>query len=193
MAHVYSKLDLQSLPTLASMYGDGPISYIDCDSVMIKCLPVILFAINGMKANSVVAYMTEDSSVILREMNRTVRYDCELFFEKMRGGEIAVEIEVGSEIRATRNCWITINKKSPYTDSLEEMLFGYRELMREIRGDESALSLCRKAYNDWVDLPTQDHLEILKSRYETLNLRMMGLLCGFDHKDGPVRRALGIS
>lgn len=131
------------------------------------------------------------------------RHTKEEFLADLEKGWITVDIPDGEELRICNQDLVVIQGKTNYQDG--RLMFVHKWITKESfkmevldaidrsLGNESAASICYKAFEKYQAEPTDENLKRLRIAYGNVpQHKRLYILGDQDLKDGPIRGVLGI-
>ena len=115
--------------------------------------------------------------------------DLDVVLQRVSSGELSTKVPDGSLIRfdGLGSCRVSAGHWFVEIEQRREEL---RDLLRQARGHDSAITNCRNAFSTFTEAPTDESRESLRLAYEAVpkHLRMY---CGdMDSKDSAIRHVL---
>ncbi|NML37727.1 hypothetical protein HHL17_11030 [Chitinophaga sp. G-6-1-13] len=127
-----------------------------------------------------------DLTISLSRLEKTVDINLEEFEELINKEIIVSEIPAGSIVNIYGLGSFTV-QEAQYTTDIKEKLLEVRDLIKELKGEPSAIDVCREAYQRYIDHPTLNNKEQLKISYEAVPDHQKMYVGDMDTKDTAVR------
>ncbi|MGN7819326.1 DUF7638 domain-containing protein [Chitinophaga sp. 22536] len=127
-----------------------------------------------------------DLTIHLSRLEKAVYITLEEFEELIAKEIIVSEVPVHAKVNIHGLGSFTVQKELYATD-IREKLLEVRDIIRELKGEPSSIEVCRTAYQQYLDNPTLENKEQLKSSYEAVPDHQKMYVGDMDTKDVAVR------
>ncbi|MBC9930159.1 DUF7638 domain-containing protein [Chitinophaga qingshengii] len=127
-----------------------------------------------------------DLTIGLHRLENTVSLTLPEFEELIQKEIIIAEIPDQARVHIYGLGSFTILKRQ-YSNDIQEKLLEVKDMIREIKGEPSSIDVCRAAYQQYLDQPTQENKELLRTSYENVPDHQKMYVGDMDTKDVAVR------
>ncbi len=128
----------------------------------------------------------DENSIIVSRIKNPFEISLDKLEEMIKNKEIISQPEIGKRVNIFNFGSFEI-KQEDYSYSISEKLIEVKDIINTLKGLPSAIELCRIAYSEYIEKPSQELKENLKSTYENIPEHQRMYVGDMDTKDWEVR------
>lgn len=148
---------------------------------------------DGQQVRSFILHMVDSGRIVdlFVLAGNQVMFECEIHSCEAMLDKIISSQAVGPTVDLFYSSFCASSER--YRSDRREIKLLLDEISLEVSSERTHAEMTRRSFNSWIADRSALNLEKLQSHYARVPLLMQGLLCGFNQKDAPIRKALMLS